>query len=146
AVLRRHCRAGVYRPRPGRELLKRLTATLQICPPDPEYIVGNLSGGNQQKVLLAKWLATTPEVLVLDEPTRGVDVGAKALIHEAIARVADSGKCVLLISSDLPELVALSDRVLVMRKGRVVGQMHREQATEAAMLLAANGEGEAIPA
>jgi ABC-type sugar transport system ATPase subunit len=102
--------------------------------------VGNLSGGNQQKVLLAKWLAGKPKVLILDEPTRGVDIGAKMIIHEAVEHLAEGGNTVVLISSDLPELVGLSDRVMIMRKGRFVKEMGYEQCTEEAVLLAANGE------
>jgi ribose transport system ATP-binding protein len=109
-------------------------------------MVSALSGGNQQKALLAKWLAAEPQVLILDEPTRGVDVGAKVDIHRAVAELADAGKCVLLISSDLPELVALSDRILIMRRGHLIGEMDKSRATEAAVLLAANGEGALAPA
>jgi ABC-type sugar transport system ATPase subunit len=145
AVVPRHCRWGVYRRKPGADLLDKLIQTLQVYPPDPAYVVGSLSGGNQQKVLLAKWLATEPEVLILDEPTRGVDVGAKVVIHQAIAEVADRGKSVILISSDLPELVSLSDRILIMRKGHIIGQMDKAKATEASVLLAANGEGALAP-
>jgi ribose transport system ATP-binding protein len=103
---------------------------------------GTLSGGNQQKVLLGKWLAARPRVLVLDEPTRGVDVNAKMKIHEAVMEVADQGNTVILISSDLPELVGLSDRVAVMRNGHLIGEMRKEQLSEESVLLAANGQME----
>ena len=83
--------------------------------------VGNLSGGNQQKVMLAKWLDVKPSVLVLDEPTRGIDVGAKADVHELIGELSAAGVAVILISSDLPEVLAMSDRVLVMREGHQMG-------------------------
>jgi len=145
AVVPRHCVAGVYMPEPGEALLARLVERLQVYPPDPARTTGSLSGGNQQKVLLAKWLATEPEVLILDEPTRGVDIGAKVVIHQAIAEVVDRGRSVVLISSDLPELVGLSDRILIMRKGHIIGQMDKARATESAVLLAANGEGELQP-
>jgi ABC-type sugar transport system ATPase subunit len=145
AVLPRFSRAGFFSPSRAAGTLTGLIASLQVHPPDPANSVGNLSGGNQQKVLLAKWLAADPEVLILDEPTRGVDVGAKVVIHRAIAEAADRGKSVILISSDLPELVGLSDRILIMRKGRLRGQLEKGAATEAAVLLAANGEGEARP-
>ena len=85
-------------------------------------------------------------MLVLDEPTRGVDVGAKVVIHKAIAELADAGASVLLISSDLPELVGLSDRVAIMRQGHLVGEIPPERCTESAVLLAANGEGEFVTA
>ena len=86
-----------------------------------------LSGGNQQKCIIARWLATRPDIIILDEPTKGIDVGAKADIHRLIGRLAANGLSVLLISSDLPELLALSHRVLVMHKGRIVGQLERSQ-------------------
>jgi ABC-type sugar transport system ATPase subunit len=113
--------------------------TLRVSPPNCGEIVGNLSGGNQQKVLLAKWLATDPEFLILDEPTRGVDIGAKAVIHEAICNMADGGKAVMVISSDLFELMALCDRVLVMKDGRIRADLPRHAVTERSLLLAANG-------
>jgi ABC-type sugar transport system ATPase subunit len=116
-----------------------------VHPPDPSRPAGSLSGGNQQKVLLAKWLATGPKVLILDEPTRGVDVGAKVTIHKVICALADMGKCIVLISSDLPELVGLSDRIVIMRKGRLIGRLPNERRSENAALLAANGEGELAP-
>ena len=109
-------------------------------------MAGTLSGGNQQKVLLAKWLATDPQVLILDEPTRGVDVGAKVVIHRAISEAADQGRSIILISSDLPELVGLSDRIVIMRRGHIIGQLGKADATEASVLLAANGEGALAPA
>ncbi|MFI5384556.1 MAG: sugar ABC transporter ATP-binding protein [Fimbriimonadales bacterium] len=121
------------------ETLTNLVQGLQITPPNPRQLVRNLSGGNQQKVLLAKWLATEPKVMILDEPTRGVDVGAKALIHDAILKLAAEGASILLISSDLPELIQLSSRVLIMRKGRLIAELDTETATEESLLLAANG-------
>jgi ABC-type sugar transport system ATPase subunit len=145
SLIPRHCRWGVYSARRGAGLLERLVRMLDIHPPDPRRMTGTLSGGNQQKVLLAKWLASDPDVLVLDEPTRGVDVGAKVIIHRAIAEAADRGKAVLLISSDLPELVGLSDRILVMRRGHLIGRIDKASATEASVLLAANGEGALAP-
>jgi ABC-type sugar transport system ATPase subunit/ribose/xylose/arabinose/galactoside ABC-type transport system permease subunit len=128
---------GWLAPRAGG--VAALLDQLAVQPRDPRRQAAGLSGGNQQKALLARWLAVNPEVLFLDEPTRGVDVAAKAAIHEAIVRLAEAGKCVVLISSDLPELVALSDRVLVMRQGRVEAELAREQCSEEAVLLAANG-------
>ena len=139
-----HCRCGVYSPGRGRGLLRRLIGSLKITPPQPRRLTATLSGGNQQKALLAKWLATNPQVLILDEPTRGVDVGAKVVIHKAIAELADAGKCVILISSDLPELVGLSDRIVIMCQGHLIGEIPRDRASEAAVLLAANGEGEFV--
>lgn len=124
----------------GRDRFKDFADDLQIYPPEPDRPVEQLSGGNQQKVLLAKWLASSPEVCILDEPTRGVDIGAKQIIHEAIGRLADRGKCVLLITSDLPELVSLSDRIVILRNGRIIREMQKREFSEDAVLLAANGE------
>ncbi len=137
----RHSRAGLYLPHLGSGTLERLVAELAIHPPDPGLTVGNLSGGNQQRVLLAKWMACEPRVLVLDEPTRGVDIGAKMTIHRSIERLADEGHTIILISSDLPELVGLSDRVLIMRRGHLTREMGKDECTEETVLLAANAEG-----
>ena len=127
--------------REGSGLFVRLAKELQLSPAEPSRQAMQFSGGNQQKILLAKWLATAPEVCILDEPTRGVDVGAKQVIHEAIGRLADSGKCVILISSDLPELVGLADRIVILRKGHLIREMPKGTFSEENVLLAANGEG-----
>ncbi|MCB1969836.1 MAG: sugar ABC transporter ATP-binding protein, partial [Geminicoccaceae bacterium] len=109
-----------------------------------DQIVGKLSGGNQQKVVLAKWLATEPRLLIMDEPTRGIDVGAKAEIHRLMSELAGQGLAILMISSELPEILGMSDRVLVMRGGRIVAEAGREQATQeviaAAMMSDVSGE------
>jgi rhamnose transport system ATP-binding protein len=101
--------------------------------------VGTLSGGNQQKVMLAKWLNTKPKLLIVDEPTRGIDVGAKAEVHQIIRDLAGQGVAVIVISSDLPEVLSLADRVLVMREGRLVGAFPGEEATEEAVMAVAVG-------
>jgi ABC-type sugar transport system ATPase subunit len=100
----------------------------------PETTTAALSGGNQQKIVLAKWLAARCDVLMLDEPTRGVDVGAKAEIHAWISRLAMEGMAVLLISSELPELLNLSTRIVVLRSGRIAGELRRVDATQDALL------------
>jgi len=146
AIIPRLCRFGLLGPRRGEGTVLDLICSLDINPPQPGRMASALSGGNQQKVLLGKWLAAGPKVLILDEPTRGVDVGAKVVIHRAIAALADSGTCIILISSDLPELVGLSDRILIMRRGHLIGRLPRDQADEATVLLAANGEGRLMPA
>lgn len=141
ALIPRHTKNMVYSKKRGKDTLDRVIKELQIYPPDPSRTVGNLSGGNQQKVLLAKWLATEPQVLILDEPTRGVDIGAKMVIHKVIEKLADQGNAIILISSDLPELVTLSDRVMIMRQGHFIGEMEKGEFNEESVLLAANGEG-----
>jgi ABC-type sugar transport system ATPase subunit len=105
--------------------------------------VRTLSGGNQQKVVLARWLALNPKVLLLDEPTRGVDVGAKAELYRIIRAIAQEGVGVVVISSELPEVLGISDRIIVMREGRVVGELDAEHATEEAVMSLATGVSEA---
>ncbi|MBB5375742.1 rhamnose transport system ATP-binding protein [Deinococcus metalli] len=100
----------------------------------------SLSGGNQQKVVLAKWLATNPSVLIVDEPTRGIDVGAKAEVHRTLAELAAQGLAVLMISSDLPEVLGMADRILVMREGALVGELSRAQGSEEAVMYLATGQ------
>jgi inositol transport system ATP-binding protein len=110
-----------------RERAQALARQYDIRHPGVETPMVALSGGNQQKSVIARWLATGPAVIILDEPTKGIDVGAKAEIHRLISKLAASGLSVLLISSDLPELLAISHRILVMHKGRIVGQLDRSQ-------------------
>ena len=112
---------------------------LNIKARSPEMAARRLSGGNQQKVVLGKWLVTGPRVLILDEPTRGVDVGSKAEIYRQLAELAAQGLGVLLISSELPEIIGMSDRILVMAKGRLVGERARAEATEDQLLWLATG-------
>ncbi|UOQ60464.1 sugar ABC transporter ATP-binding protein [Leucobacter rhizosphaerae] len=133
----------ISRPR-ERELAREQVATLGVSPPVIERAVDTLSGGNQQKVVIAKWLATQPKVLILDEPTRGVDVGAKADIHEIIGALAAAGTAILLISSELPEVLAVSDRIYVLHEGRISAEIARADADEATVMHAATGE--AVPA
>jgi ABC-type sugar transport system ATPase subunit len=141
ALIKKHSKGFVYFHEMGKELVLKLMEELKVYPLDPDRTVGNLSGGNQQKVLLAKWLAIKPKILILDEPTRGVDVGAKKVIHEAVEKLAQSGVAIILITSDLPELVALSDRVIIIRQGHLTGEMNRNEFNEESVLLAANGNG-----
>jgi rhamnose transport system ATP-binding protein len=108
-----------------------------------DQLVGSLSGGNQQKVVLAKWLASKPRVLILDEPTRGIDIGAKVEVHRIIGELAASGLGIILISSDLPEVLAMSDRILVLHEGRITAEIARNQATEERVMFAATGSADA---
>jgi ABC-type sugar transport system ATPase subunit len=96
----------------------------------PEQLVINLSGGNQQKVVLARWLALRPKVLIVDEPTRGIDVGAKVEVHNLLFEMAQTGIAIIAISSELPEILAISDRIVTMREGRVTGEALRDAANE----------------
>jgi len=122
-------RGGVIEAGAERRLAERAVRDLGVRTPSVDAPVDSLSGGNQQKVALARWLATGPRVLILDEPTQGVDVGAKAELHAIINRLADAGAAVVMISSELPEVLALSDRVAVMRGGTIAGVLSRDQAT-----------------
>ena len=135
-------RMGFIRQGAVTALAQRMRDLLGIRTPDVEKAAGLLSGGNQQKVVLAKWLALGPKVFVLDEPTRGVDVGAKAEIYRVIEDLAAGGAAVLMISSDLEEVLRLSDRVLVMHEGRLAGEVGRaDLSEEAVMKLATGGPG-----
>ena len=107
---------------------------LRIKTPSLDASVSSLSGGNQQKVVLGRWLARRPKVLILDEPTRGIDVGAKAEIYRLIAELAAEGIALVVISSEMPELLGLADRMLVMAGGRIVAEMPREEASEERIL------------
>jgi ABC-type sugar transport system ATPase subunit len=113
-----------------RELAQRYVRDLAIRTPSVDAPISHLSGGNQQKVVLAKWLLTDPRLVILDEPTNGIDVGAKAEIYHLIGRLVGEGRAVLLISSELPELLALSDRIVTLYRGRVTAEIAREHATE----------------
>jgi ribose transport system ATP-binding protein len=106
-----------------------------------EAEVRGLSGGNQQKVVLAKWLAMAPKCLVFDEPTRGIDVGARAEIYTRMRDLADTGVAILMISSDMEEILAMSDRVLVMHEGRLAGELSRAAANEESIMAMAVGRG-----
>ncbi|HEY6057384.1 MAG TPA: ATP-binding cassette domain-containing protein, partial [Candidatus Limnocylindrales bacterium] len=103
-------------------------------------LVQALSGGNQQKVVIAKWLAANPRVLILDEPTRGVDIGAKVEVHRIVSELAESGLGIIMISSDLPEVLAMSDRILVLHEGVVTAELSRAEASEERVMFAATGQ------
>jgi ribose transport system ATP-binding protein len=120
-------------------LAKRFVERLDIRTPSLGQRVRNLSGGNQQKVIIARWLTLKPKVLILDEPTRGIDVGAKAEIHRLMSQLAQDGVGVLMVSSELPEILGISDRILVMREGRVAGVFARDEATQDDIMHAATG-------
>ncbi|UUZ86548.1 sugar ABC transporter ATP-binding protein [Paenibacillus sp. P26] len=121
------------------ELAERLIRQLMIKTPNGEYTVGALSGGNQQKVVIGKWLATRPEVFILDEPTRGVDIGAKKEIYDLMNQLVASGVAIIMISSELPEVLGMSDRILVMHEGRITGEFTRENATQENIMHCATG-------
>ncbi len=126
------------------DLAEKLADVVGLRPPEVERDVGDFSGGNQQKVVLAKWLAREPDIIVLDEPTRGVDVGAKVEIHRLVRELAEGGAAVLVVSSDLPELLDLADVIHVMRDGRIVGTLPAGVADEKSVMSLASGETGAL--
>lgn len=140
AIIDRHTRCGIYSSRHENEKTAELIRRLDIITTSASADVSNLSGGNQQKVLLGKWIAADPTILVLNEPSRGVDIKAKMKIHKAIIELADNGRAIVLISSDLPELVGLSERVVVMRDGHLISEIQKDRLSEESVLLAMNGE------
>ncbi|MFF1875652.1 sugar ABC transporter ATP-binding protein, partial [Kitasatospora herbaricolor] len=133
-VLERLRRLRFVRRGAEREVAQEYTDRLRVRTPSIEHEVRKLSGGNQQKVVLARWLARKPKLLILDEPTRGIDIGAKIEIYQIIADLAKEGVALLVISSELPEVLGLADRVVVMQNGRITGQLSRAEATEEAIL------------
>ncbi|MEZ0069474.1 putative multiple sugar transport system ATP-binding protein [Streptacidiphilus sp. MAP12-20] len=130
AGLRKLSRRGWVNEHQERDVADRFRASMNIKAPSVRSVTGKLSGGNQQKVVLSKWIYTDPDVLILDEPTRGIDVGAKYEIYTIINRLADEGKAVLVISSELPELLGLCDRIYALSEGRITGEVSRAEATQ----------------
>ncbi|HVF88461.1 MAG TPA: ATP-binding cassette domain-containing protein, partial [Blastocatellia bacterium] len=118
---------------------EREMRSLRIKAPNVFTVVGTLSGGNQQKVVVAKWLLTRPVVLFLDEPTRGIDIGAKQEIYAQINKLAETGLAIVVVSSELPEVLGLSDRVLVLHEGKLTGEFTRTEATADAVMACATG-------
>jgi rhamnose transport system ATP-binding protein len=143
AILRTLRRFGCIQFRRERQIVKQQLSDLMVKHGGIEQPAATLSGGNQQKLVLGKWLAARPKILIVDEPTRGIDVGAKVQFHELIRNFARQGMAILLISSELPELLALSDRVLVMRQGSIVAELSRSEATQASVLELALPDGTA---
>jgi ABC-type sugar transport system ATPase subunit len=135
--LRKAISSGMYDAVKARRIADQSAKSLRIVTPSVEQKVKNLSGGNQQKVVLAKWLLTDPEILIVDEPTHGIDVGAKFEIYEIIRSLASQGKAILMISSDLVELLSLCDRILVVKNGMLTGEFKFSEATEEKIMTAA---------
>ncbi|MGC3996717.1 MAG: ATP-binding cassette domain-containing protein [Anaeromyxobacter sp.] len=138
-TLRKVCRGGVIQRAREKAAVQRMIADLRIKTPSAEFQVVNMSGGNQQKVILARWLLSDTKVLIMDEPTRGIDVGAKSEIYQIMNELTKRGVAIIMISSELPEVLGMSDRVLVMREGTIVGELPRAQASEEAIMKHAVG-------
>jgi len=139
AWIDRASRARLVDRRGERGLVDRMVARMQLRPPQPSRRVQTLSGGNQQKSVIGRWLAVEPKVLLLDEPTRGVDVGARAEIHAEVRRLAEAGSAVLFASSELEEVLLLADRILVLHEGAIAGELAAHEATEVAIMHLATG-------
>jgi ribose transport system ATP-binding protein len=136
AWIRGNSRFGLLSPRRISRLAGELIASLGVRPAQPDKRTIELSGGNQQKVVIGKWLATKPQIILLDEPTRGVDVGAKSELHHLIAELKRQGAAILMVSSELSEVLGVADRIIVMREGRSVGELGRGASEEDVMALA----------
>ena len=135
---------GLVKTKEENETAEQFRQSLNIRTPSIQTQVEDLSGGNQQKVMLSKWLNAEPKLLILDEPTRGVDVGAKADVHRLVDALAASGMAIIVISSDLPEVLAMSDRILVMREGRSMGVFSQEEADQEVIMTAAMGQNNQV--
>ncbi|MBW9207825.1 sugar ABC transporter ATP-binding protein [Mumia sp. zg.B53] len=142
AIRRRLSRAGILSSGAENATARDWASRLEVKAATLDALAGTLSGGNQQKVVLAKWLSTAPDVLIVDEPTRGIDVGTKAEVHRLLSALAGEGMGIVMISSELPEVLGMADRVVVVHEGRITAELSREQATpEAVMFAATNTEG-----
>jgi ribose transport system ATP-binding protein len=134
SALRRFSRKGILDVRREKQRAQEFVASLRIATSDLDKRVRDLSGGNQQKVVIAKWLNTNAEVFLFDEPTRGIDVGGKIEVYRLMGELISRGAAIVMISSELPEILGLSDRILVMREGRICGEFDRADATEEKIL------------
>lgn len=139
ANLDRYCRLGVIKSGMEKRSSDELMTMLSVKAQNRDVLVNSLSGGNQQKVILARWMSTNPKVLILDEPTKGIDVGAKAEIYRLIDEFVAKGGCVVMVSSEMPEILGVSDRIAVMHEGDLVAVFDREEATQEKLLAAAAG-------
>ena len=130
SLVRYHNRFGLLNEGKAKQDAQVNVECFRVKTPTVKTLIKNLSGGNQQKVLLGRWLLTEPDILMLDEPTRGIDVGAKFEIYSIISELAKQGKSIIMISSEMPELIGMSDRIMVMSEGRMTGIVEGSEATE----------------
>jgi ABC-type sugar transport system ATPase subunit len=132
---------GLIKDRQVKKVCDDFVKKVQVKTPSLQQRVENLSGGNQQKVLVSRWLMTSPEILFLDEPTRGIDVGAKSEIHRLITKLAGEGKSIVMVSSELPEVMGMSDRIMIMHEGQVTGIVdNRDDLTQEELMTYATGK------
>jgi rhamnose transport system ATP-binding protein len=137
-------RLGIVTKRTENSFAQGWARRLEVKTASLDAVAATLSGGNQQKVVLAKWLASNPKVLIIDEPTRGIDVGTKAEVHKMMCQLAGQGMAILMISSELPEVLGMADRVLVMREGRLTAEIPRDKATPETVMFAATHTAEEV--
>jgi ABC-type sugar transport system ATPase subunit len=142
--LKEFLRAGVLRASIEKEAVRNIVEDIQINPPSPDLLAESLSGGNQQKVVVGKWLLTKPKLVIFDEPTRGIDVGAKAEIYQRIRDLTYDGVGVIMASSELPELIGMSDRIMVFYEGRIAGELDRDDFSEEAIMRLATATKEEV--
>jgi ABC-type sugar transport system ATPase subunit len=135
----RICRLNFFRKTKELDLFEKSRIALDIKCSSPRQLISQLSGGNQQKAIIARWLLTNPQILILDEPTRGIDVGSKAEIHRLIGNLAKQGMAIILISSEMPEIIGMSDRILVVRGGEIVYECDREHVDQETLITHAFG-------
>lgn len=143
-IIDKYSKGILFNPSSLNSLVDEKINEMSVYPADRNRLVNSFSGGNQQKVLMAKWLASEVDILILDEPTRGVDVNAKQVIHNVVKDYVSKGNSVILLSSDLPEVVGLADRAVILREGHIIGEIQKKDMTENSILMAANGEGEFV--
>jgi rhamnose transport system ATP-binding protein len=141
ASIGKHVSSGLLSLESEQGVTRELGGRLAVKAANWEQRLNELSGGNQQKVVIAKWLATNPKILILDEPTKGIDIGSKAAVHEFMGELAAEGLAVILVSSELPEVMGMADRIMVMHEGRIVRSFVRGEATAEAIVTAATGGG-----
>lgn len=130
---------GIVKEKDEKQFVEMMIERLKVKTESQETAAANLSGGNQQKVVIAKWVGTSPKVLIMDEPTRGIDVGAKREIYNLMNELTDRGLAIIMVSSDLPEVLGMSDRILVIHEGKVTGELNREEATQEKIMTFATG-------
>ncbi len=141
AALKRYSPSGFLKRREIETACEEQRTALALKTPSLNQLIQNLSGGNQQKVLISRWLLTLPDILMIDEPTRGIDVGAKSEIHRLMSTLAQQGKAIIMVSSEMPEVLGMSDRVVVMHEGRISGIVDRAEATQERIMQLATGVG-----
>jgi rhamnose transport system ATP-binding protein len=139
ASLEKHVKRGLLSGDSERVATRDLGHALQVKASSWDQRIGDLSGGNQQKVVIAKWLAANPTILILDEPTKGIDIGSKAAVHELMSQLAAQGLAIILVTSELPEVMGMSDNIIVMQEGRIVARFARGEATREQIVSAATG-------